>query len=62
MYYLWCMTKEELITQLENLAAHSRDAAKCAQNLLNLLESNDDDLPSDWDFDQSGDRINDKFE
>jgi len=53
------ITLELFKTELERLVAHCRQQAKEGQELLDSLESNDDDLPSDWDFDQSGDRIND---
>jgi len=56
------ITLELFKTELERLESHCRNMQKEIRNLLDSLESNDDDLPSDWDFDQSGDRINDKYD
>lgn len=56
------ITLELFKTELEKHLAHCRKQVKEIQELLDALESKDDNSPSDWDFDQSGDRINDKFD
>ena len=52
--------------ELERLAAQCRETTKQIQNLLDSLESKDDlrwkSDASAWDFDESSDRVNDKYE